>query len=263
MGSIQHILPITVPFVSDNVKIYDLKYLIGDATHIKVIIEAHAHVIIWDTDALDTVEIVVSSGAKVYWVSDCVHSSIAINCFKSSFIFFVQVIKTVSNVSCQRLNVSMKGPDAQSQIRIFPFFHQVQHLACITEQLHGSDSTASTLRIVGSIKDKAKFGHTGMITIKPCLHNIKVAQNTLVYVSGEHATVEAKPCFDIASKDIQCTHGAAIGGIDENQCRYLQARGINREVAGHILATSSCLASLEAKLPSIVIDRISSMIHKN
>ena len=59
---------------------------------------------------------------------------------------------------------------------------------------------------------------------------------------------------------MHCTHGAALGKLDENQLWYLQARGINCRESAHLLIEARCLAALDKEIPSHVRELVHSMI---
>jgi Fe-S cluster assembly protein SufD len=43
------------------------------------------------------------------------------------------------------------------------------------------------------------------------------------------------PTLEVCSGDVDCTHGATVADIDENEAFYLQSRGIGRrEVRAHV-----------------------------
>jgi hypothetical protein len=262
MQQTQEPLSIFVPLIAAIAEFYDLKSHIQGATHIKVTVESQTTVVVWDgaTSALEIVEIQAEAGAKVIWISDCPHASITINCLEGSSVFFVQAVGVLLPVSKQRILLSMLGPGSQAQVRIFPLLDQSQRFECYTEQLHADNATSSDLRIVGSVRGNAQFGHAGMIAVQPGLHGIQVAQSATIYLSGKQATASAKPCFDVASKDICCTHGAAIGTLDESQLGCLQIRGINKSSAENIMTKACCMASLGAELPSVAYKLIRCMI---
>jgi Fe-S cluster assembly protein SufD len=48
--------------------------------------------------------------------------------------------------------------------------------------------------------------------------------------------VDTKPQLEIFADDVKCSHGAAIGQLDDEQIFYLQTRGINRMAAAEMLA---------------------------
>ena len=52
---------------------------------------------------------------------------------------------------------------------------------------------------------------------------------------SEKALVNTKPQLEIFNNDVKCTHGAAIGQLDEEALFYLKSRGVGQEVARDLL----------------------------
>ncbi len=50
------------------------------------------------------------------------------------------------------------------------------------------------------------------------------------------ATVDTQPQLEILADDVKCSHGAAVGQLQEDELFYLRSRGIGAEEAGRILA---------------------------
>ena len=44
---------------------------------------------------------------------------------------------------------------------------------------------------------------------------------------SDDASINTKPQLEIFADDVKCTHGAAIGQLDEDAIFYLRARGLN------------------------------------
>jgi len=52
---------------------------------------------------------------------------------------------------------------------------------------------------------------------------------------SDQATVDTKPQLDIYANDVKCTHGAAIGQLEDHEMFYLKSRGISEEMAKSLL----------------------------
>jgi Fe-S cluster assembly protein SufD len=70
------------------------------------------------------------------------------------------------------------------------------------------------------------------------------AQKTDAYQSNKNlllsknANIYTKPQLEIFADDVKCSHGAAIGNIDENALFYLIARGISKATAKSMLTVA-------------------------
>jgi Fe-S cluster assembly protein SufD len=49
------------------------------------------------------------------------------------------------------------------------------------------------------------------------------------------AVIDAKPQLEIFADDVKCTHGAAVGKIDDDSLHYMRSRGISDDEARKIL----------------------------
>ncbi|MDR2465932.1 MAG: Fe-S cluster assembly protein SufD [Prevotellaceae bacterium] len=82
----------------------------------------------------------------------------------------------------------------------------------------------------------------------------KDAQKTAAFQSNKNvllsakAKVHSKPQLEIYADDVKCSHGAAIGHLDEEALFYMQARGIDREEARRLLL-SGFAAEAAGKVP--------------
>ena len=242
-------------------EVFTLKDHVHEVRHVKIIIEPNASATIVDSSiqCIEHIEIMMGAGSTLFWVSDCVHADLLINCQAHSRVYYVQVVGKAITAARQHLALSMQE-SAQATVRIFPFLKDDQKFECSTLQQHDSSITQSDLHIVGQVGGDAQFGHTSMIAVKTSLAFVGIVQKTIIFLSGSHVSAYARPSFDIASKDVHCTHGASLGAVDENQLWYLQARGIDWHEAMHLIIRFRCLACLEKQIPQHLFELINSMI---
>lgn len=53
-----------------------------------------------------------------------------------------------------------------------------------------------------------------------------------------------RPALRILADDVQCSHGASVGQLDEAALFYLRSRGLDREAARALLIASFARAAL-------------------
>ena len=259
----QHI--IRIPATIQIGHIFELNNHVCNQAHVQVIIEPNAIVTIRDSGkpVANSVEIMVGTGAQLFWITDSVYDDMHIHCAARSSVHYMQVIGRSLTARVQKITLSMQEEEAQASVRIFPFLSQKQQVKCITTQQHSSSATSTDLRIIGRVDGKAQFEHKGMITVNPCLGNIDIVQKTVMFLSGPHVNAYARPSFDIASKDVHCTHGAALGALDENNVWALQARGIDYASAVRLIIEARCLACLDKEISVQMYELVRSMIVAN
>jgi Fe-S cluster assembly protein SufD len=71
--------------------------------------------------------------------------------------------------------------------------------------------------------------------VRPDAQQTDAKQTNKALLLSEDAQINTKPQLEIFANDVKCTHGAAVGQMDEDAIFYLRARGVGYEQARHIL----------------------------
>ncbi|MBV9202861.1 MAG: Fe-S cluster assembly protein SufD [Alphaproteobacteria bacterium] len=75
----------------------------------------------------------------------------------------------------------------------------------------------------------------GRITVRPGAQKVDAHQLSRNLVLSPRAAIDTKPELEIYADDVKCSHGAAIGDLDEAALFYLRARGISNNEARRML----------------------------
>ncbi len=75
----------------------------------------------------------------------------------------------------------------------------------------------------------------GKIFVRKDAQKTDAKQTNKTLLLSDEATIDTKPQLEIFADDVKCTHGAAIGQLDEEQLFYLRTRGIDLESARDML----------------------------
>jgi Fe-S cluster assembly protein SufD len=75
----------------------------------------------------------------------------------------------------------------------------------------------------------------GRITVHPGAQKIDAHMLSRNLTLGAHAAIDTKPELEIFADDVKCSHGAAVGDLDETALFYLLTRGIPRPAARAML----------------------------
>jgi Fe-S cluster assembly protein SufD len=87
----------------------------------------------------------------------------------------------------------------------------------------------------GILAGRARAVFNGKIIVRPDAQKTDAKQtNKALLLSGD-AQINTKPQLEIFADDVKCTHGAAIGQLDDDQMFYLRARGIPEMDARNML----------------------------
>jgi Fe-S cluster assembly protein SufD len=89
----------------------------------------------------------------------------------------------------------------------------------------------------------------GRIRVRPGAQKIDAHMLSRNLVLGAHAAIDTKPELEILADDVKCTHGAAVGDLDEEALFYLMARGVGRPEARRMLVEAFLREAVETIAP--------------
>ena len=98
------------------------------------------------------------------------------------------------------------------------------------------------------IDDDAVGAFSGLIKVQKGASKTEAYQNNRNIIGNDSARVYSKPTLEIYDDDVKCSHGTAIGQLDEKQIFYMLTRGLSEEQARFLLKQA---------FMADVIDRIS------
>src|SRR5262249_7785319 len=75
----------------------------------------------------------------------------------------------------------------------------------------------------------------GKIIVRPDAQKTDAKQTNKALLLSENAQINTKPQLEIFANDVRCTHGAAVGQIDEEAIFYLRSRGLSERDARNVL----------------------------
>ena len=132
----------------------------------------------------------------------------------------------------------LEGPGADSEMLGLYFADEGQHYNQYTVQHHAADHAHSDLLFKGALRDASTAVYSGIIMVD------EGAQKTDAYQTNRNLLLDLEsnavsiPQLEIAANDVRCSHGSTTGPVPEDQRFYLMSRGLQPEVAEHVLVTS-------------------------
>jgi Fe-S cluster assembly protein SufD len=100
---------------------------------------------------------------------------------------------------------------------------------------HGAPGCQSSELYHGILDGKARGVFNGKIYVEPAARKTDSQQTSRSLMLSNDAVVDAKPQLEIFADDVKCTHGAAVGKMDEDSLHYMRSRGISDDEARKIL----------------------------
>ena len=78
----------------------------------------------------------------------------------------------------------------------------------------------------GILGGKARAVFNGKIIVRQDAQKTNAKQTNRALLLSDDALINTKPQLEIFADDVKCTHGAAVGQLDEDAIFYLRARGL-------------------------------------
>lgn len=114
---------------------------------------------------------------------------------------------------------------------------------------HLGRKTKSNLKVTGSMKEHARKLFRGTIDFQTGCSEAKGIEEENVLLFGEHMINQTIPLILCGEEDVEGSHGASIGQLDEQVLFYLQSRGFTtKEIEKMILRAR--MDALCKKIPS-------------
>ncbi|MDR1906755.1 MAG: SufD family Fe-S cluster assembly protein [Puniceicoccales bacterium] len=132
----------------------------------------------------------------------------------------------------QRISVQLILEErAKAMVRVLYQGQKKATFTCHTLQKHIGNNSQSTVEVRCVCEDEARVNYFGKIEIPENISAVKAFQRNKNLVFSENVYIHTEPAMDVRSKDAECFHGAAIGGIDPEILQYFSLRGIKRSRA--------------------------------
>jgi Fe-S cluster assembly protein SufD len=110
-----------------------------------------------------------------------------------------------------------------------------QHIDHHTTVNHLKPHGTSREYYKGVLMDRARAIFNGKVQVAEGAYKTNAQQTNKNLLLSSEAEIDTKPQLEIYADDVQCTHGAAVGQLDEDALFYLRARGINEAQARSLL----------------------------
>lgn len=109
--------------------------------------------------------------------------------------------------------------------------HTDHHLDIQHPMPHGT----SRQLFKGILDNRASAVFSGRVYVHPQAQKTSAEQVNKNLILSEQAKVDTQPQLEIYADDVKCSHGAAVGQLDEISLFYFKSRGIGEEKARRLL----------------------------
>lgn len=134
-----------------------------------------------------------------------------------------------------------------------------QHVDVHTTIDHASAHCSSRELFKGIMAGRSRGVFNGKVIVRPDAQKTDARQTNKNLLLSSEATIDTKPQLEIFANDVQCSHGATIGRLDEQSLFYLRSRGIGADAARSMLIrafASEIVATVAGEALREMLDRI-------
>ena len=110
-----------------------------------------------------------------------------------------------------------------------------QHVDHHTTIDHQQPHCTSRELYKGVLDGRSTAVFNGKVFVRPNAQKSDAQQMNKNLLLSEEAVINTKPQLEIFADDVKCSHGAAIGRLDDEALYYLRARGIGEAAARRVL----------------------------
>lgn len=164
-----------------------------------------------------------------------------------SSIFFYQkakskVLSNIISLHGGRINnyidVLMDEEHAENNLYGLYLADKEQNIGNFTFINHAKPNCTSNELFKGILDGASKVTFNGKIFVNKNAQKTSAIQSNKNILLSDNAKVVSKPQLEIYADDVKCSHGSAVGQLDENALFYLLSRGIPEKEARLLLLYS-------------------------
>ena len=127
---------------------------------------------------------------------------------------------------------------------------------------HNSPSTFAKMDNYGVCKDDGKLVFSGISTIFNGSKGSKTHQNSKIMVFDKLSNGIAKPILKIDENDIEASHAAVVGKINDEHLFYLTSRGLSESAAKELITFGYLKPIMNGFVDEEIKQEISSLIEE-
>mmetsp|Transcript_5056 Transcript_5056/g.10397 ORF Transcript_5056/g.10397 Transcript_5056/m.10397 type:complete len:690 (-) Transcript_5056:1763-3832(-) len=170
-------------------------------------------------------------------------------------------------------SVSLLKPRAHAKVYGFFLSGGAQRTDCKTNIHHAGQGTTSEQIQKNMIGGRATGAFRGRIRVEQSAQQTDSQQLSRTILLSDKCRAWSVPSLEIIADDVQCTHGATVSDLSEEELFYLRSRGIDTSMARNLLmyafAADVCIGVDKAMLSSLdsgnglqtrLIDRLNNVV---
>ena len=145
-----------------------------------------------------------------------------------------------------KIVVEQQGEGCTTEVYALAYLHGDVSVTTETHVKHAVGGGTSNQLIKFVLDDEARGRFIGDLKIVKDAQKTEAHQTNRNLLLSETAEMRTQPQLEIYADDVQATHGASTGQLDESALFYMQQRGIDKEKARQLLVGAFMKEVIEA-----------------
>ncbi|KAL7548517.1 hypothetical protein ACHAWF_011799 [Thalassiosira exigua] len=133
------------------------------------------------------------------------------------------------------LSASLLRPGAHASLNGFALSGGAQRSDVRTQIHHAAQGTTSQQEQRNMVGGRSTAAFRGRIRVEQSAQQTDAQQLSRTMILSDHGRIWATPSLEIIADDVQCTHGATVSDLSEEELFYLRSRGLDRTMSRNLL----------------------------
>ena len=133
------------------------------------------------------------------------------------------------------LSASLLRPGSHASVNGFVLSGGAQRTDMRTNIHHVAQGTSSRQEQRNMVGGRSTASFRGRIRVEQSAQQTDSRQLSRTVLLSDYARIWATPSLEIVADDVQCTHGATVSDLSEEELFYLRTRGLDRATARNML----------------------------
>ena len=186
-----------------------------------------------------------------------------INVYQKAYSFFLSnAITFNAGYVCNNIRVNLNEPFAEAQLYGLYLVDKTQHCDNRIKVLHNCPDCKSFQLYKGIMDDDAEASFHGHVVVQPDAQRTNAFQTNRNILLTDKAKINTQPFLEIYADDVQCSHGATVGQLDDEALYYLRTRGIGERSARKLLMFAFANEICQHVDIQALKDRLSDMVQR-
>jgi Fe-S cluster assembly protein SufD len=171
-------------------------------------------------------------------------------------------ITLINGITRNNYHVEVNGEHAETHLLGMTIASGEQHVDSHTFISHNAPRCHSNEMFKYVLNDNAVGAFAGKILVQPNCPRVEAYQGNRNLCGAPTAKMYTKPQLEIYTDDVMCSHGSAVGQLDEDALFYMRTRGIGIDEARRLLMQAFVADVIDGVRLDALKDRLHFLVEK-